>query len=245
MSIIKTLSVIILNVLAFTVSGQNILIRPWTGIGTYAMSDLKSIQKELQNVNDISLKGTDNYPPFICFGFDIIPTLTKNFGLGLTSSYHSTGARNHYADYSGSITEDFLINDLNLGIDGIFTKTISKNLLLSGEIKSGIKFTKLQTNSSLILFEQTETENQSFKSESWWIEPQINIEKQLIKNIYVYLFLGYEFNTKGTLFLTSNHDLYLQINNSKASADWSGLRAGIGISLKIRTKKPESNDTGL
>ena len=110
MSINKTLTIIILNVLAFTVSGQNILIRPWTGIGTYAMNDLKAIQKELQNINDIPLKGTDNYPPFICFGLDIIPVLTKNVGLGFTSSYHSTGARNHYADYSGSLTEDFLVN---------------------------------------------------------------------------------------------------------------------------------------
>ena len=245
MSINKTLTIIILNVLAFTVSGQNILIRPWTGIGTYAMNDLKAIQKELQNINDIPLKGTDNYPPFICFGLDLIPVLTKNFGLGFTSSYHSTGARNHYADYSGSLTEDFLVNDLNLGIDGIVTKIISKNLLLSGEIKSGIKFTKLQSKSSLKLFEQNETENQSFKSESWWIEPQINIEKLLIKNIYFYIFLGYEFNTNGTLFLTSNRDLYLQINNSKASANWSGLRAGLGLSFKIKTKKPESDSTGL
>lgn len=245
MSINKTLAIIVLNVLTYTVTCQNIYIRPWTGIGNYAMNDLKAIQNELQNINDIPLKGTDNYPPYVCFGLDLITNLTKNIGLGFTSSYHSTGARNHYADYSGSLTQDFLANDFNLGIDGMFTKIISKNLLLSGEIKSGIKFTRLQSKSSLKLFEQKETEYKRFKSESWWIEPQINLEKLLIKNLYVFLFLGYEFNTRGSLYLTSNRDLYLQINNAKASANWSGLKAGLGLSLKIKTKKPDTDSTGL
>lgn len=219
-----------------TVSGQEIIIRPGIGMGTYAMSDLKDLMEQSANEFVVGLKSMDKFPPYAFYQLDVLCQLVPNFAAGVSSAFYSTGARNHYADYSGSYREDLLVNAINLG--GIFSwqHDLGNQFSLSLELASGIKFSNIDIDSKFIITDEyKEAQTYSMKSSSWWAAPQIRIERTVWQALSVSAFGGYEINPGSKIETEDYAGQYLRKQNGDyIKINWTGLRAGLSASWAFK-----------
>lgn len=224
----KIIFAILFSISLLTVNGQLIEIRPEVGIGTYSMSDLKGLLTQFVLQSQLGIKTTDNFPAYVFYGLDVIQTVSSNFGMGITMGFYSTGGRNNYTDYSGSYSEDIKVNSRNLGLLASFNDSIGKNSFFNLEVASGIKFSSVTIKNELKLTEYLEDNSYDFRSEGWWIKPQIRIGRNFIGKFSCSVFAGYEFNLKSKVISKENSQNYLT-----AKIDWSGIRTGISICYKL------------
>lgn len=213
---------------------QQMEVRYETGFGTYAMSDLKDFQKMIIPNYGFEVKSLDKFPPYWYYGLNVLFGISEKFNLGVVSRYYSTGARNHYADYSGSYKDDMLAKAVNLGVNICRKNELAKNLYISAELATGIKFSKLSLEEEIVLLEEEVSSGYDFFAISFWAEPQIRIQKNLFNLLSFSVYSGYEINTQNKLRYKDENDQYLLLNNSEyAKIDWSGLRAGIALSIYL------------
>ncbi len=212
-----------------TVFGQQIEFRPQVGIGTYSMSDLKGLLKESVTNSQIGLKTTENFPAYTFYSLDVIHAISPKFGFGITSGFYSTGGRNHIADYSGSYREDIKVNAINVGLLASFKDTLINHFFYGIELGSGIKFSNMSVETDLNISDYENLTNYDLRSLGWWIEPQLRFGRIFFRKFTCSVFGGYEFNLKSSMKLKGNSQ-----NNSTAKIDWTGIRAGISLSYKLR-----------
>lgn len=224
MSIKKIVSVVFLTAALLTARGQATEFRAEAGIGTYSMSDLKTLLAQSVKYSSLGIKTTEDFPSYVFYGVDIIQYVSPKVGVGIASGFYSTGGRNHLADYSGSFREDIKVNSVNLGLLTCYKEPLGNHFFGQLEVSSGIKFSNILIEDELRLYETTQDTSYDCRSEGWWIKPQIRIGRTF-KSISIAAFAGYEYNLKSKIKLRQNPDYTL---NPKI--DWSGLRAGISIS---------------
>lgn len=215
----------ILSAGLLTARGQGLEFRAESGIGTYSMSALKTLLDQSIKYSPLKLKTTEDFPAYVFYGLDVIQYVSPEVGVGISSGFYSTGARNHLADYSGSFRKDILVNSVNLGLLTSYKKPLGNQLFAQMEISSGIKFSNILIEDELRLYETIQDTSLDCRSEGWWIKPQIRVGRTF-QNFTIAAFGGYEYNLKSKIKLRDNPDFTL---NPKI--DWSGLRAGISISF--------------
>ena len=171
--------------------GQQTEFRPRIGVGNYSMSGLKGMLQESVKSLPFDLKTTENFPTYVFYGMDMIHCVTPNFGMGITSGFYSTGGRNHYADYSGSYREDFLVNSINIGLLATNKDTLGAGFFYTIEFASGIKFSSISIEQDLKLSDYQEDTKTDLSSKGLWIEPQIRFGRNLFPDFSCSLFVGY------------------------------------------------------
>lgn len=230
---IKKISVLLFGCLCFfSAKGQEITVRPGIGGGMYAMSDLKDLLRESAGEASFDLKSTDEFPPYLFYQLDVLCRIFRGFSAGLTSSFQSTGGRNHYADYSGSYREDLLLSGINMGGIVSWRHPVGTRFYIMLEVASGIKFSQVDLEHNFVITDEyQEAEAYEMKSSSFWISPQVRLERNIWKMVSVSAFAGYEINPSSKIRMKDNEDLFLfHRDGAYAKTDWSGLRAGLGFS---------------
>jgi hypothetical protein len=221
----------IILVISTCLGYSQIEIRPSVGVGTYSMTNLKEVLNQAALESGLGLKTTESFPAYTYFGFDVIQTMNKRFGLGISSGFYSTGGRNHYADYSGSYREDIMVNSWNVGLLGSFKDTLNGNLIYGLELASGIKFSNIKFESELNVFDHMEKSSNDFQNKGWWMEPQIRIGQKFYKGLTCSAFIGYEFKLKSKLIFKE-----INQNSSLEKINWSGIRAGLSAAYSFAIK---------
>jgi len=217
-----------------SVSAQKFEIQPRTGVGFYSMSDLKDFQKLSVPKLGVDIQCVETFPPYFFYEADMVLHTSHSWGFGLTAGFYSTGARNHYADYSGSYKADFLTSAANLGGMFLYRRNILNHTFIDVKLASGIKYSQLSINEVGIIRTDTEEKDYKFQSYSGWIEPEIKIGQIIFNSFTVGGFVGYEYNWKSKLHYKEDNDLYLMRNpDNYVKIDWSGLRAGIFVSYLL------------
>ena len=235
MLIKKIMLINFLCISMFNVMCQELIVRPEIGLGSFAMSDLRGIQNQSVEQSLIQLKSTDKFPPYFFYNLDLLFYPTKMVGVGFVCGYTSTGCRNHYADYSGSYSEDVMVNATSLGGIISFRSEISYNLFFSVELSTGIKYSKIDIDNELILEDFVEANDYILRSQGWFLEPKLRLERSFLNSFFIGAFIGYEYNHKSKMQSTDSAKWYLNYNGKKATIDWSGAR--IGLSVYFSTKQ--------
>ncbi|MGC4023180.1 MAG: hypothetical protein QM734_15175 [Cyclobacteriaceae bacterium] len=162
--------------------------------------------------------------------------------MGGSFSYGSTGGRIYYSDYSGSLWFDQLLSNYSFAcIVGKSVDLGKGKFSLQGDIRPGITITNLKLTGNEILGSKADNFSNSFRGVNLTAQPTLSLVGKFGK-VSLNAFVGYNFalqlgdltstdNSGGTL--VNNHD-------QKIYADWSGLRAGGGLSFQLRSK-PQSN----
>jgi len=146
------------------------------GYRTVDVSKLRDINEQILTQLPFPAEITDDYPFFPSFQLEANLSLGKKLDFGLFYSYHTTGSRIHYQDYSGEYKLD---NILNLHQFGAMLKLLSYDnpregfpVKLEVYLEAGLNTTEFKSSESITLgegethqldfVEEFETSNQSF-----------------------------------------------------------------------------------
>lgn len=228
MSINKILLAFSLVLCSAFLYGQKIEFRPGLGLGTYAMSDLRTLLEQSAEGSSVGLETTEEFPPYYSFNFDVIHYVSPKIGIGITSGVYSTGGRNSIADYSGFYNEDIVAKALNLGLIGVFKDSLKDDLFYGIELCSGIKLSDLTLESKVKLndIDYADETKMDFTGKGWWIEPRVRFGRNLYKSFTWSIYGGYEFHFKNKMTMKENSQSQMY-----GKIDWSGFRFGACISF--------------
>ncbi|MGE5457706.1 MAG: hypothetical protein ACM3RX_05070 [Methanococcaceae archaeon] len=190
------------------------------------MSKFKDLMQLSVDKSPIDLKTTQNFPPYWFYDLDIIRHTDAKTGYGLKVGYYSTGARNHYADYSGSYREDMKLSSINIGFLVSQREPIVGNFFGTVELGTGAKFSMLQLENEINISSSNQSLTDEYNNLGWWAEPQVRIGRKMGEKYVVSLFAGYEFTVINNINIKAIHAEYYG-----PDINWSGLRAGISFSV--------------
>lgn len=207
--------------------GQKLEFRPGIGLGTYTMSDFRTLLEQSAAGSSVGLENLEEFPPYYSFHFEVIHYVSAKIGIGITSGVYSTGARNSISDYSGFYNEDIVTKALNLGLIGVFKDSLKDDLFYGIELCSGMKLSDLMMESKIKLNDPdyADETKMDFTGKGWWVEPRVRFGRNLYKSFTWSIYGGYEFHIKNKM--TSKENSQSQMYGK---IDWSGFRFGVCIS---------------
>ena len=145
-----------------------------SGFGSYNIESLKSsLSQGLSNL-PFPAKVVDNYPNMPYFGLDFCVRL-QSMEFGLMYSFLSTGAKVHYADYSGNYTLNNIINSEQYGF--IFKVFIFPQKLIKTQLLAnfGISNLSVKYSETLKVFNESQTSNDKIVKENPFLEPGLRL----------------------------------------------------------------------
>lgn len=233
MSIEKIIPLVALCLISIGLKGQGFEFRPAIGWGTYAMADFKDFQQYAIPDIGVDVKSVKEFPGYADFGADVLYYLNPSLGFGATTGLYSTGARNSYADYSGSYTMDIKASAVNFGGILSYKQEVRSNLFLAVELSSGMKFATIDISEKLDVPGQGDDNTYHFESRNWWMMPQVRMSRYFFSDISLGIYAGYELNAKSKIETKENVLHYLVGENGPVEQDWSGIRIGIYVTLPM------------
>ena len=221
-------------VLSYPVSAQQINLT--TGIGSYAMTDLKDYGQNLLEYFPVDVRYVEKFPPYWYYEISVSQPIDKYY-VGGVVSYGSSGGRVNYTDYSGSITMDQNVRYLELGVQsGVILNPQATSGAFKFEIRPVVTFGWHDLIFSSRIGNHTEKEQFEFKSTNIGLQPGFSYSKKIFRSFALQIYAGYNLNVyKGKLFLKEDDSLFLQNDaGEKVSLDWSGFRGGLGITMNLK-----------
>jgi len=225
----KLLGVFLFVSLLNTANAQNGELFVDLNYSTFSFSQLRELQDDqLKGVKDYPLAVNDDFSSNI--GFTLGYKINNQFAAYF--SYNTTGGKISYADYSGVIRLTQPLKQYVLG--GMYTFPLLEN---SENFRFGFKafasFTSMEINSYSKLLDNSSEDSIELRSTGLGIGPTL-IYEQPIWKVRLRFSMAYDLVFNGKLTLKDNDDMHLEDSSGDdIKADWSGIRAGIGISIPI------------
>lgn len=205
------------------------------GIGTYNMSDLKSILKRSVQNNPLEPVLVSDFPPYFYYQ----PTFCfkgESWNSGLKFSYFSSGSRWSIRDYSAEYRLDALVKGYAPAIfveRSLFKKD---KFTCSLHCDAGYLISKVEMKEFFSIGEQQPISS-TFTASSLniFISPQLNAKYLLKERVILEGFAGYQVDLiRGPLQVSPDPIDYVTYLFEKGSCtNWSGLRIGIGVSYEL------------
>lgn len=230
----RMFAVVLLLMIPIFVKGQYWEIRGGATFGTFSMKGLKDVQRTITiQTQELSTKVVESFPSKFGYDVSISHNNTKR-SFGLFYTFFSTGGRVHYADYSGEIKFDQIVNGNSFGglltfnLGQVHSCTIYGGTRL-GATMSTVKF--VNEVSVVSLPDSYISENYSFKSDNLFLSPLLGAKTEY-HNFSGFLEARYEWHAvKEAL---SMDQAQLQSSGDDVHADWDGLRISFGIGYKFQ-----------
>lgn len=214
-------------------TGKGIKLNLQSGLGSYAMTDMKTLNDMAFSAFPLPVKQMDNFPAYWYYQGSIQFQLSENFDLGPMYAFHSTGSRYSLADYSGEYSFDNMIHAHTLGLAVNYKLLVQNNFYFAAYAEGGIGFSKLKMVEQLNLaeVETTDADETTYKSTGYFVEPGFSFS-------YSYKFLepgirfGYHIPVAEKDFINTKNEevLYLR-DGSKVKSGWGGIRLGLSLSV--------------
>lgn len=208
-----------------------------SGYATYKMEDLKAHQEELRPQFPVDAKTTVSFPGYLFYELNGGYTFNSKLFTGVGIAYGSTGGKIHYGDYSGEISLEHRLKHFTLSTI-VGRKILLKdrlNLIL--DLQPSFIFGGLEMAFESRIGTDVEDDLTSFKSLNIAIQPNIQLERRA-GPVFLFIRAGYSQNIfSSKLFLKADDQYYLlDEDGEKIRADWSGLRATLGLSYVLKSK---------
>jgi hypothetical protein len=224
-------SLILLNLF---VIGQKFQFSYYAGYGTYKMEDLKDFQKgasEIENFPSIMI--IEDFPAYFNQSLQLELQVIKEVYIGINGGYQYTGARSHYADYSGEYKLDFQLNAYKIGanVKYVFTTKGTDNFDFYLNLRSGLTSSRMNLDESVVIYEVDSFQaDRDYESKNLYIEPAAGLSYQLLRWITCGVYAGYEIDFPKALYQKYHEDITLKDQeNNTVEIDWSGIRVYVSL----------------
>ncbi|MBL7865006.1 MAG: outer membrane beta-barrel protein [Cyclobacteriaceae bacterium] len=214
-----------------------------TASGTYttnSMSQLKTIQESYVALTGLPLQTLTSFPPYWGFGVAVGRSFNERYSLGLSVNYTSTGGRVYYEDYSGSVYSDQILEALSL--EPYLQYRIIDSPVWPVYVSLGL--TWVQTNMSfsevVSIGGQSSKDIVKFHSNNFGLKPLL-VGQRNFGDFFLQASLGFEIQLAGKLYVNGTDNVMTTPSGEPATAQWTGLRAGLGIGIFIRGKETDQN----
>lgn len=242
---IINLTFAILLFLSFSpaIKAQNFLIGAGSGIGTFSMNSSKEYNQMVINRLAFNPVITDNFPPFLYFNAEALYSFPKTLAAGLALSTTSTGSRLHLADYSGEYTFDNLQNVVNVGAKILLGKQPGKTNGINFSLESGVALSKMTFDENISIDAGTETYNEDFSAEGFYIQPGVVYHYQFLQHLLVAAQISWYIGIEKGYHVNGSRKGIIRFgeNNEVIKPEWNGLRAG--LTLYWNTKENSAKQT--
>ena len=206
-----------------------------SGVGTYAMKDLKAFQKEIQKQFPFKPTITDEFPPYFFYELSsfVRPGKTLFFGFGV--SYGSTGGRVQYRDYSGYLRADQQAQYLNVSIPAGVCVDVNEKLVIQFDLRPTYTMTTAELRFEQKIVDTYEGEHLKFNAEAIALQPGLLLMRNF-KRLGIHAQASYYATFyNGKMYLKENQELFLINDNDKPiHTNWDGVRVSLGLSLWLR-----------
>jgi hypothetical protein len=212
------------------------------GVGTFSMSELKSLNESLQPDFDAEL--VTSFPPYFFYKPSLLLRLHR-YTAGLTYTYQSTGSRISAKDYSGEYRFDTKVHSNNMGLYVSADVVKWTNLRISVYAEPGLSFSSLEINQYLCLFDTVlDDQTTRFKALNFYLEPGIDFSYLVSPSVTATANLGYYLQWGKQDFYTGgdkDNELVNPITDESVKPGWKGLRFGITLAYNISFKAHQPN----
>jgi len=202
-----------------------------TGLGTYSMSGLESFNSYVIQNLPIKTQLVSDFPAYWYFR----PSISLNyerFGIGLLSTFQSTGSRVSAKDYSGEYRFDFGVKSHNPGIFGEVALMTKPKMQLTFSSIVGISLSKLKMAEYTVIYDEVLTnEKYDFKALNYYVEPGFNFYYRVYFMI-VGINAGYSLQFGKQAYYSKNNKDYKFMcpqTNNPVKPDWNGFRVGLSF----------------
>jgi hypothetical protein len=215
----------------FAQSGPNITLRLRTGVGTYAMGDLKDLQQATVRAGELrNIAVVHNFPPHINHQI-LVGLRTENRSeIGFLYGLASTGGRATVSDYSGSyyLDQRALLHTFGTYYSRLFNLPGKLNAELYGQ--ANYYRTLLEFEESVQLGSDQLADRFDFRSMGYVLEAGGQLGYALLPRMNLSVYAGFAAGVYRELNVKGDRETGLELPNGKfARPNWNGLRAGIEI----------------
>ncbi len=210
-------------------------IRGQVGYNYYSMKSLKTLaqfQRSSYQTWGIDAKIVQEFPSTPGFQLQAAIPFREYSLAGLVWDYASTGARIHYADYSGYAKTDMVITRQAFGflLERIVPLTAKINFVIS--LQSLVIYSRLNIKQETEILERVYSSEMPFRSISVGFIPLAELQFAA-GHFLIGLRGGYEYDAGNRLYYLS--DTSRSLNDGKsgvATSDWDGFRIGLMVGWK-------------
>lgn len=204
-----------------------------SGLATFDMTALKDLNQDILNGLPFDAKIISNFEPWVYWKPSISVHDDWRY-YGLTYSFQSSGSRISVRDYSGKYRMDMRVQSNNIG-GFVGAKWVNqKYFQLQARLEAGV------ISSKFSMSEYFELQGYGSTSDAMdaigvdaYATPSLRFYYG-IKPLAIFLNLGYQLQLDNAALFVGTRDYSLSNNNGgKLNANWSGLRLGLGLSIRL------------
>lgn len=204
------------------------------GLGSYEMSDLKSLVSSVMQSNPMEPKLVSNFPAYFYYQ-PYIKFCRKNYNYGFALGLQSTGARVSIHDYSG----EYLFNSQ---ITGLSASVMAETYLYKSPrwnafvgVEAGGIHSLLSLNEKMVLLDSLLAKNElGVNSWNLYLKPALRVSCKLDNKISVGAVVGYHIDCLASPLVTSDGRGYLSSSSGVATAQWNGFRIGFSVNYALK-----------
>ena len=177
-------------------------------------------------------KTFDSFPAVWGYQGQLLIFLNKMLGVGVFGDYYSTGSRVHYADYSGEIKTDEILNRTSFGLQFEFFNHISDRNSLVYFLQISFNKSEFKIDETLRIYEEKINETAIFKSSSTSLV--LGIAYQFRFSYFIVRpDICYEFTVSKKYYFSEKEDFYLNNGHERIKSIWNGKKIGVTLGFVI------------
>ena len=235
--IILTLAFSFMPLLSAIAQVHDVRIGIQVGYNSYQLYDLKEMDRYVaSSVPGQLLFPVHEFPDYGSFGLEV-SAIFKGYVVGLQYSFHSTGSRYDYSDYSGEAGLNSVLNGNFLGISWKVPIVSSKDhsRRFYGGIASNYIWGTYTINQFINVSNFNTSASTDFKTRGIGTEPFFSVEQSLGRLVVSFDF-GYDVTISSRLLFQGKPVAAVSNGNGEASVNWDGLRMSLGVMIKLGKK---------
>ena len=200
--------------------------------GTYSMKSVKEFQQIMSSsVTLVPLEVVDQFPARVGPELSLLRCFGK-FSLGTYFSAASTGGRASYADYSGVMNQDIIVNNrvAAIQVEGAVLKKETVEVFFS--FRHGFSFNEMKFINTFQVNDLVQSE-EKYESINMMISAGVG-SRIFYRNFFLHPEVRYEGHiVKDDLHYPENEEIYLEVNNDKVQVGWDGVRLCLSIGYRL------------
>ena len=204
-----------------------------TGVGTYAMRDMKRLQTNFIKSYQVDGGVNKAFPPYIYYEGTIGFSYSPQFFSEIYFAHGSTGGRVSYGDYSGEVAMTQRLNyTAVMGSFGVRWRV--QHLQFDALVRLGRVYSRLTLSQVQSVDGSSWSHNGKYTSAGGVAEPNFKVTR-IFDHVGVFVFAGFNETFNSGFFESVDTVDYITTPQGTfiVAPDWTGVRIGTGVTLII------------